>query len=114
MIDLPNIPYGSTDEKLIVGRLVETLLAAGFTLSVHDDCEGRGETVLKQSTDKAAIFAALASTDGDILYVHKPDGKKSFVTLIWGNGTDIISDYGMSLDDIITPVNFYADELAGV
>lgn len=106
--ELPPIPHASTDEKLIVGKLVTDLLAAGCRLSVYDG----EETTLERSTDAAAIFAALSSTDQDTLYAHKPDGRRSFVQLVWGNGTDVISDYGMSLDEIITPTNFLADQLA--
>lgn len=105
-LNLAPIPHASTNEKLIVGKLVADLLAAGYALSVFDG----GATTVEKSTDPAVIFPALSSTDSDILYAYK-DAKRSFVLLIWGNDCDVISDYGMSLDDVIRPANFLADEL---
>lgn len=111
--ELPAIPHASTNEKLIVGKLVTDLLAAGFTLSV-DDGE---EVTVERSTDPAAIFPALSSTDADRLLIHRANtsdkGRISWVYLVWGNDHDIVSDWVMhnDIDPIIERVNDYSETL---
>lgn len=95
-------------ERLIVKQVVADLLKAGYTISVQDG----EEITLKQSTDRKAIMAALATTGEDRLFVYKPNCKASFVYLIWGNGCDLIADYGVSLESVLTKANALADKLA--
>jgi hypothetical protein len=114
---LPAIPHGSTNEKLIVGKLVTDLLSAGFWISVYDG----EETTVRRSTDAETIFKALASTDEDYLNVGRTgaDGMKAeispigWVRLIWGNDNDIISDWVMhsAIDPIVEKVNDYSEAL---
>jgi len=81
--------YASSQERMIATRLVSDILAAGHVISVND---GEGFAI-KRSADKAAILAALASTDSDTLVIRDASGERvGFVLLIWGNGTDLISD----------------------
>lgn len=99
-------------ERRIVERVVKDLLKAGYQISVDDG----GCVTLKRSRDRGAILAALATTDEDTLYVHKPDAApgeraNSFVLLIYGNGEDIISDYGVSLEEVLSGANALADKL---
>lgn len=110
-ISLPPIPHASTNEKLIVGRLVIDLLAAGCMLTVNDG----EENVVVHSNDPAAIFAALSSTDEDYLVVtHKEllSGGSGWVRLIWGNDVDVISDYVMRLETLLAGANALAEELS--
>lgn len=105
--DLPPIPHASEIEKRIVGKLVEALLAAGYTIGVND---GEDDVVSPNCNDAEIIYKALASTDADILLVRNPGtGLKSFVALVWGNDAEIISDYGISLDAIIEPISDWAE-----
>ena len=91
----------TTVEDQIVAKLIDTLLAAGFTLSVNDG----EETVLTHSTDITAIQNAMRSTDEDYLLVYKEDGSQlSWVRLIWGNDRDVISDHGVNLTPWIDPI----------
>jgi hypothetical protein len=108
---LPPIPHASDVEKRIVGKVVELLLEAGYSITVND---GEDDTVEK-SRDPVAIFPALCSTDADTLFVSLPGARThfSFVLLVWGNDCDVISNYGMSLDAILKPANDLADELEG-
>lgn len=93
-------------EAKIVATLVRSLLISDsrLTISVSD-----GEAlVVKHSRDTAVIFAALQSTDSDILIVHRSadDGLKprmASILLIWGNGWDVISDYSTSLEGLVAP-----------
>lgn len=106
---LPPIPHATTNEKLIVGRLVTDLLAAGAKLTVYD---GEEETVV-DSTDAKIIFEALCSTDGDVIYVSLPvDTQRRMVSLVWGNDTDVISDYSIALEPLLAGANALAEELS--
>lgn len=87
-------------ENIIIRRLVGDLLKAGATISVQDG----EEVVLQRSTKKHDILGAMQTTDEDRLFVHIPDKPASFVYLIYGNGEDVISDYGVSLEPIIAPI----------
>jgi hypothetical protein len=84
------IPNASATESRIAARLVDDALRAGYSVSVYD-----GEAwPLKRSTDRAAILDALASTDLDTLKFRDSAGEfKAWVTLIWGNGCDLLSDW---------------------
>lgn len=81
--------YATSQERMIATRLVTDILAAGHVVSVFD-----GEAfAIKRSADKAAILATLASTDCDNLWVRNAEGELvGTILLIWGNGTDLISD----------------------
>lgn len=77
--------YINATERRIATALVDGLLSAGYALSI-DDGE---EITVRDSTDRAAILAALGSTDQDIIR-----SGSHWVLLIWGNGEDLVSDYG--------------------
>lgn len=112
----PEIDNASVVERRIVGKVVRDLIAAGYVISVND---GGEEDVLVGVTDETLIFKALASTDADTLRVSKkgshpgtPRGT-SFVYLVWGNDCSVISDYGMSLEEIMRPALALSNELEG-
>lgn len=106
---LAPIENASEIERRIVGKLVTDLLAAGFAISVNDG----EETTLEDSTDLAAICAAMGSTDSDNLYVSKPGLTPGrWILLVWGNDVDVISDYSMSLEPFIAPANDLAEALS--
>jgi len=80
-------------ERQIIVALVEDALALGYLLGVNDG----EETTLERSSDEAAIFAAMASTDEDRLLFWLPNspegaGRDGWVRLIYGNDCDVISD----------------------
>ncbi len=90
-------------ESQIIKATVETLVHAGFQLSVFD---GEVTTVFR-STDMAAIFDALRTTDEDYLFAYRidEDSHHGWVRFIYGNGDlDVISDYTTNLDEVIDPV----------
>lgn len=107
-LSLPPIPHATTNEKLIVGKLVTDLLAAGCMLTVNDG----EEDVVVHSNDAAVIFAALSSTDEDWLVVTMPGQKPAWVRLIWGNDVDVISDYVIRLETLLAGANALAEELS--
>jgi hypothetical protein len=79
-------------ERRIASRLIETILKDGLNISVQDG----EETTVSRSKDKAAIIAALATTDLDRLTVWSGAEKVGCIWLVWGNEDDLISD---STDD---------------
>lgn len=97
-------------ERRIVYKVITDALAAGYMVSV-DDGE---EVVLLNSVDKAAILAAMFSTDEDrlILTHSDPKIKDGWVRFIYGNdGPDVMSDYTVNLEDVLKGANALADRL---
>lgn len=79
-------------EQRIAEQLIAAALAAGYTVSVNDDFAGEGEWTVKRSVDATAILAALGTTGGDLLRFRDADGMACVVSLVWGNGADLIHD----------------------
>lgn len=93
-------------EKSICECLVDTLLAAGFTITVNDG----EEDVTHDSTDRAEIVAAMYSTDEDYLHVRK-ESIGGWFRLIYGNGPDVISDFTTNLTEWVKPAEAFADRV---
>lgn len=106
---LPPIPHASEIEKRIVYRVVTDLLAAGYAISVNDG----EETTVVNETNADVIWPELSSTDTDTLLVTKAGSKRSSVFLVWGNDCDIISNYGVSLEEVLKPAFELANQLEG-
>lgn len=100
-------------EWKIVEMVVTDLLAAGYRLAFDHDGEDKIYTIAKCDL---AIMEELFACDEETLYVYsRKDGKlnRSFVKFIYGNsGYDVVSDYGISLEEVLTPANKYADQYA--
>lgn len=105
-------------EADIVGRVVDAMRGAGFALRVNDGESMRPE---KPTTDRAAIVAELIETDDDLLEIFEvipPGGAKPYrrigwVRFVYGNdGYDVVSDYTTNLEQLLKPINDYADTLA--
>lgn len=93
-------------ERLIIERLIREALAAGYTLSVFDG----EETTVEESTDSQVVFDALATTDYDVLTLHRPDGTSGTISLVYGNEPGVvISDYNVSLEAFLAPIEAYAE-----
>lgn len=102
-------------EQMIVVKAVDALLAAGYALVVDDSQIGDESQYrpAQPTTNRAEILAQMMETDDDALRVLK-DRYEGWVHFIYGNdGYDVISDYTMSLDNVLEPVHKYADILAG-
>lgn len=84
-----HLPDTNLIERQIAIKLVDGILEAGYTISVNDG----EEMTLVKSSDKDAILAAMASTCHDWLIVHGGEVYIGRVMLVWGNSTDLISDY---------------------
>lgn len=93
-------------ERAVVLKLIDTLLAAGFEISVN-----AGEEIHPWTTDRVAVIDAVMNTDEDWLNVRR-DGRHGAVYLVYGNsGWDFICDYHMWLEEALTPVEALALEL---
>lgn len=105
------IENASEPERIIVGKLVADLLAAGFWISVFDG----EETTVKRSIDATEIFPALASTGVDHLNVGRVGDthRMGWVVLVWGNDCAVISDYTINLTEYVVGANKLAEVLDG-
>lgn len=104
----PEIWGASLTERMIVGKLVTDLLAAGLKVSVWN---GGDDPELADSTDAATIFAAMAASDQDELTMDNSEGYAGWIRLVWGNDCDIISDYSTRLEAVMAAANALAEEL---
>lgn len=103
-------------ERAICGRLVLTLLAAGYALRAGSEGEWYGP----RTTDANEIAGQLFACDIDNLFVYRASGdsptgwfRTASVQLVYGNdGHDVISDYSTKLETVLAPVNAYADRCA--
>jgi hypothetical protein len=103
----PAIKARARMEASIVLRLLETLIAAGYSVSVDD---GDGDA---QSGTVEKLAGIIFSVDASLVEVCRGRKWIGTVSLVLGNdGWDVISDYTTSLEDIIKPANDYADRLA--
>lgn len=88
-------------ERKITNRVIDALIGAGYGISVYDG----EEMVLRNSRSRREIRKRLATTDSDCLYASGKAGKGvGYVSLIWGNGEDVLSDYSLALDTILDPI----------
>ena len=82
-------------ERQIITALIDATLAQDLRVSVYDG----EEWTLSRSTDRAAIRAAIGTTDETTIAIwtkHPEDGETlarlGNILLIHGNGEDVISD----------------------
>jgi hypothetical protein len=87
-------------EGLIARLAVRKLLDAGYSIEVQNG----EETVLKSSRGYRRIIDAMATTDDENLIVSKPKSPASFVSFYYGNGEDLIHDFGVSLEGVMDTV----------
>lgn len=97
-------------ERAIAREAIKGLLADDFKISVFDG----EQTTLKDSTDAAAIEAAMFTTDEDQLHVaHQHVDEKGWVLFIYGNdGHDVIADNTVNIEPSLKGATELADKLA--
>lgn len=68
--------------------IIDDVLKQGDTVSVYDG----GAVTVKTSTDRAAIIAALCTTDEDRLYFHEAGNPKYYgwAWLVYGNEPGVL------------------------
>jgi len=87
-------------EGIIVQKIVDDALEAGYTISIFDS----EEWCVKKSKDKEYILANMGIADE--MVVRLRDGQNDIVggiSLVYGNDTDIISNYSCNdrMEDFI-------------
>lgn len=96
-------------EGRVARAIVDKALADNMRISVHD-----GEAyAIAQSTDRAAIIDAMASTDMDKLVLRDMDSRyRGTIVLVYGNsGWDVISDHTVALTDWLSPIMELCDQI---
>lgn len=76
-------------ERQIVERLVFSALDAGCAISINN---GGDEDEVVQSRDLDAIGSNLGQADEDTITLYRDGAMLGFVHLVYGNGSDVISD----------------------
>jgi hypothetical protein len=96
-------------EMEVVTQVIDSALHEGWSISVFD---GEGWTV-ERSRDRAAIIAALRTTDEDQLQFHNEQGEhRGWVRLIYGNlPWEVVNDYSTRLDAFMAPISKFCDEM---
>jgi hypothetical protein len=84
------MPHVGDTERQIAARIVQDAVTHGWTVCVND---GGAWTVVR-GDDAETILAAMGTTGSDTLrFLRGAREYGGWVTLIWGNGPDVISDY---------------------
>jgi hypothetical protein len=104
--------YTSEAAAQIATRIVDDALAQGWRISVND---GEEWTVVG-SDDRAAILAAMNTTEADTLRFTRQEREiGGWVTLVWSNSHDVIHDHSARpvTEQIIAGAVALADSLEG-
>ena len=91
----------STTERRIVTHLITTLLANGYRLNVNN---GTGHILPSYSSALPDLLAALGHCDEEVIWTKLGDEPMGGILLIYGNGVDVISDYPLSMSELIDPI----------
>ena len=99
-------------EQRIVKRIVDALLAAGYSLQVNDGDYPRPSEPTRNRTE---ILKELMEVDDEFLAAfHREGEREGWVRFVYGNdGYDVINDYTTNLENVLAPVNAYAETLEG-
>lgn len=108
-----NHPHMSAIEFEIAKKLIADITAENYTICVYEG----GDFALRYATDHAAILEALASTSDDELLVYEKrdaQGNRNrvgWIHLVWGNDSDLISDYSIAIEHLVKGADDLADQL---
>jgi hypothetical protein len=102
----PSKKSTSQMQEEIVTLLVNSLIAAGYLLTVDN---GGEEDEITDSNSAIDTMAVMRATADETIYARKPGEEGSyFVSLIYGYGNqawEMISDYSVALEDVLKPAN---------
>lgn len=100
----------------IVRKLLKALLKAGYAINVNNG--GEEKELSAPTADFKLAWGIVGEADRDEIYVYPLAGEKSrrpfgWIHLVYGNGPgELISDYSVSLEDVLKPVNAFAESVA--
>ncbi|MEQ1694754.1 MAG: hypothetical protein ABL901_02840 [Hyphomicrobiaceae bacterium] len=101
-------------ERTLCKRVIRALFARGYQLRVHSGDDWETPRCI-QASDEDDLMQALFNLDEAHLVVYKGKARAQFgwVKLVFGNdGWDVISDYTVNLEGVLTPVNDHANRLS--
>lgn len=112
-----NIKARQAIEKRIVRRVIKSVLAAGYYVSLNNG----GEEDEYRGNVRKDILKEMFATDDEHLYLFTQqqalDGYKKpsgWVYFVYGNdGWDVICDYTVNLEKVLTEANALAEKLGG-
>ena len=111
-----NITPRGDMEKALVEALVKAGLAAGYYLSVDN---GGDSVEIVPTNDYATIMSEMFATRSESLMFYdacarrKSSTPASYAELVYGNeGYTVISDYGVSLEALMPPIEALAHQYA--
>lgn len=86
-------------EKKIVANLLKKILANGFSVNIDNggDCYELDAPTQCFKT----LCKEVGAAGHDNLILFKEGREYGWVSLIWGNGEDIISDYSINLEKLV-------------
>jgi len=97
-------------EQMILRRLIGALLEQGkVTIDSERGYDPDNKTFVKGDVDRAVAYAY------EFDEVHLFVGGNPFVYVIYGNGNcglDMISDYAVSLEPVLKPINEWIDAIS--
>lgn len=105
--------YMTDTEHRILRKLLAVARHHGFTPKWVDD--GGDEPELMTEDDE--VVETVDSVQFSALHLSRPDGARTTVTLILGNGTDFVSDYTYTaeheelIERVMDEVQGYAESL---
>ena len=96
--------YLKPSEQQTAARVVDDLLAAGYSLGVFDG----EEITVKRSTDRQAILEAMGTTEEDYIKVYPMEPRRTaaigWVRFVWGNEDWVaICDHTTNLEAVLAP-----------
>lgn len=109
-------------EHDIAERAIKAVFTGGYVVSVNngEDFESKryaydATTGMQPSVD--LVLMEMFATDDEYLYLWPSTSPQDkcfgWIRFVYGNdGYDVISDYTTNLEDLLMPVNAYADTLA--
>jgi hypothetical protein len=101
----PNCRARARMELAIVNKLIESADAAGHRLNVAE-YEDDGE---HDYDVKTALFNL---DDAHVIVIDSDGDELGWIRLVFGNGSDLVSDYTVNLETFLAPANALADSLA--
>jgi hypothetical protein len=107
----PGVRARARLELQIVNKLIECAIAAGYKLEIVDG-EDDDSACQWWAWGVQDFKTVLFDLDQAHVIVRDSEGRKmGWALLIFGNSWDLISDYGVRLEEFLKPVNDLADSL---
>lgn len=97
-------------ERRIVRKVIRAALDAGYRLNLSN---GGDSYVFPEPTDSfTAVVSETMAVDSEHLYLYKDGKRVGWVFFVYGNeGWSVVSDYTMTLQEFMEPINAYCDNL---